>query len=550
MSSVKNILIFASGNLWAIGGLQRSYEVLTGYLVRRGHRVTLAAWQDDKDSDVSEIAFKLPHEVSLRLMENNNFTNANFLRIRAMVQEVAPDVVLVVNSSQPGLFLLMAARGLRIPVVYSIRGSAEYCLRYSWPCMHALNLAYYGAVAGHVLMPSYKSVFPPAIQDRLRVIPSQIEPAARYAATEAPGADGRFAVLYSGRFSFEKRVDLLVRAFAAVMDSFPAWDLWLYGDGPLLQTIKTLVEESGIGGRVRFGMEKNTEDMYKVYPQSHLMVLPSEQEGCPMALREAMAHRVPVIAFAECSGSNEIITSGKDGLLIDNDDRVGRLAESMTTMMGDPVLRQKMGAEASVTAGNYQADVINAQWEILLIDAAEGAGLASESIRKKHASELAAAARELDALEKMQRFRNIFSFARDPVLFEHHRTEYLVIYGHAFFDKKYYLETYIEVKKSGVDPLLHYLSSGWREGHDPSPEFDTRAYRDRYMAANDDRCPLYHYYVEGRFLGVQPMRINSDYYEKWPMRRPKFGSNVVSDAQEEFKLYVHAKNKRNHGQDR
>lgn len=543
MSSGKNILIFASGNLWAIGGLQRSYEVLTGYLVRHGHRVTLAAWQDDKKSDVSEIAFKFPQEVSLRLMENNNFAKANFLRIRAMVQEVAPHVVLVVNSSQPGLFLLMAARGLGIPVVYSIRGSAEYCLRYSWPCMHALNLAYYGAVAGHVLMPSYKAVFPPAIQDRLCVIPSQIEPATHYATTEAPGADGRLVVLYSGRFSFEKRVDILVRAFASIMESFPAWDLWLYGDGPLLPNIKSLVKECGIGGRVRFGMAKNTEDMYKVYPMTHLMVLPSEQEGCPMALREAMAHRVPVIAFDECSGSNEIITSGKDGLLIGNDDRIQRLAESMATMMGDPDMRRRLGVEGSVTANNYQADVINAQWERLLIDAAEGKGLAAASIRKKYAEELAAAESELDALEKKQRFRNIFKFSRDPALFERHKREYLVIYGHAFFDKKYYLETYIDVKKSGVDPLLHYLSSGWREGYDPSPEFDSLAYRDKYMADDDDRCPLYHYYVEGRFSGTEPIRVSADYYEKWPMRRPKFGSNVIDDAAEEFRLYVEAKSK-------
>lgn len=70
------------------------------------------------------------------------------------------------------------------------------------------------------------------------------------------------------------------------------------------------------------------------------------------------------------------------------------------------------------------------------------------------------------------------------------------------FDRAWYLDTYPDVAASGMDPVVHYLEFGWREGRDPSPQFSTTA----YLKANADVAahganPLLHYVEYGHFEG-------------------------------------------------
>lgn len=70
------------------------------------------------------------------------------------------------------------------------------------------------------------------------------------------------------------------------------------------------------------------------------------------------------------------------------------------------------------------------------------------------------------------------------------------------FNKKWYLQTYPDVARAGVNPLKHYLNRGWTEGRNPSPKFDGNA----YLRANPDvvaakMCPLSHYVYHGRAEG-------------------------------------------------
>jgi hypothetical protein len=48
------------------------------------------------------------------------------------------------------------------------------------------------------------------------------------------------------------------------------------------------------------------------------------------------------------------------------------------------------------------------------------------------------------------------------------------------FDSAFYLKTYPDVGEVGADPLDHFMTYGWREGRDPSPEFSVRAYLEAF----------------------------------------------------------------------
>ncbi|MFE1600875.1 hypothetical protein [Methylobacterium sp. ID0610] len=75
-----------------------------------------------------------------------------------------------------------------------------------------------------------------------------------------------------------------------------------------------------------------------------------------------------------------------------------------------------------------------------------------------------------------------------------------------YFDRAYYTETYTDVAMSGVDPLEHFLTIGWREGRNPDSRFDVT----EYLRLNPDVeaagfNPLYHYLVTGKAEG-RPVR--------------------------------------------
>ena len=72
---------------------------------------------------------------------------------------------------------------------------------------------------------------------------------------------------------------------------------------------------------------------------------------------------------------------------------------------------------------------------------------------------------------------------------------------------------------AGSDPLLHYISQGWRFGYNPSKEFDTNLYVRKHMLNQGDMCPLFHFYTEGVFEGAWPIEVDDDYYIKRPGRK-------------------------------
>lgn len=67
------------------------------------------------------------------------------------------------------------------------------------------------------------------------------------------------------------------------------------------------------------------------------------------------------------------------------------------------------------------------------------------------------------------------------------------------FDREFYLERYPDVASAQLDPVLHYCTTGWRQGRDPHPNFSTQTYLDfnaDIKAANLN--PYWHYLVAGK----------------------------------------------------
>ena len=153
---------------------------------------------------------------------------------------------------------------------------------------------------------------------KCRVIPNGVAcngvAANREALRQAHGWAARDRIVLSvGRLSPEKGYEDLLRAFAAIDGQASNAHLVLVGDGPQRQFLHELHLQLGLRGRVTFAGIQH--DVGQWLAGADLYVQPSRREGLPLALLEAMAVGIPVIATS-VGDVGQLITDRQDGYLV------------------------------------------------------------------------------------------------------------------------------------------------------------------------------------------------------------------------------------------
>jgi glycosyltransferase involved in cell wall biosynthesis len=139
-----------------------------------------------------------------------------------------------------------------------------------------------------------------------------------------------------------KRHDLLIDAFASLVEAEPRARLLLVGDGPLRTELQRRIHAAGLEERVRLhGWELDPRPLYGTFD---LVVQASRSEGLPNALLEAAAAGLPIVATA-AGGTREIIVDGQTGLLVPINDGEA-LARALRRAASDRSLRERLGANA------------------------------------------------------------------------------------------------------------------------------------------------------------------------------------------------------------
>jgi glycosyltransferase involved in cell wall biosynthesis len=139
---------------------------------------------------------------------------------------------------------------------------------------------------------------------------------------------------------------LLLDAMTDVLARHPGAILLIYGKGRLEGEIRRTIADKGFGDSVQL-MGYRT-DMHRVVPCLDLVVHPAKREGMGVALLEAAACGVPIVA-TRVGGIPEIVQDGLNGLLIEPDDRAG-LANAINRMLSNPAEMRSMGAAGRTVA--------------------------------------------------------------------------------------------------------------------------------------------------------------------------------------------------------
>ncbi|WP_029522605.1 glycosyltransferase [Persephonella sp. KM09-Lau-8] len=163
-------------------------------------------------------------------------------------------------------------------------------------------------------------------------------------------------ILYVGRFSPEKRLDLLIKIFSLINAKLKNINLVLVGTGEEEKNLKELVKIYNIEKNVFF--LPYTANPFKYMKNATIFALTSEQEGFGRVVAESMACETPVIAFEnEFSGHKDIVINDYNGILIPFGD-INSFVEKAYKILEDTDFYKKLKNNALKSSYSFSSEQV------------------------------------------------------------------------------------------------------------------------------------------------------------------------------------------------
>lgn len=144
-----------------------------------------------------------------------------------------------------------------------------------------------------------------------------------------------------GRCVPVKRIDLFIDTIAKLRtDHKLEVEGHICGDGPLLETMRQYAKTKGVAQFIHF--QGFVQDMEPEWASMDALLMPSDHEGLPMTLLEALLRKIPVIAH-NAGGIPEVLDNGSSGVLVDNHSATG-YADELAKFIKQPELAKQLAA--------------------------------------------------------------------------------------------------------------------------------------------------------------------------------------------------------------
>lgn len=294
-------------------------------------------------------SFAPVHTFNLEEYPQLNFHCPPFLEIMHHCFENAYNLIVSATPGPMGLAALAVSKNMRIPIhgtyhtsfpdyVYSMTRDEtleEAAKRYMGWYYSQMEVVYAPsrAAADEVEMlgvdPKKIVIYPRGVDCN------------RFHPDKTPRRDKkRTTLIYVGRVSREKNLDVLAEAFAKACARINGLNLKIVGDGPYREEMRQVCA----GLDVDFPGELGGDDLVRAYGGSDLFVFPSGTDTFGNVVLEAQASGIPVIV-TDRGGPRENIIHGETGVVVPVDDPE-HLAREIVTLAGNPDRLKKMGRKA------------------------------------------------------------------------------------------------------------------------------------------------------------------------------------------------------------
>jgi len=332
-------------------------------LLAQGHALSLIVMRESRCPQHAErfMAAARERDIPVRTISvRGRLDLGAVVALRAALNAHEPEVIHA--HGYKGLVYAMLARPRRLPLVVTHHGETA----------HTRSVRLYEAVARALYLRadrvfSVSNATTEALVDagvrrsKLRTVPNPVSlPVPSTQVHEGAAED---ALLFVGRLSEEKGLDVLLRALASP-GAPEQWTLDVAGDGPCAEQWKALASELGLEDRVRWlGVRSDVPDLLA---RAQALVLPSLREGLPLVVLEAASCEVPVLA-SRVGGVPEVVWEGETAMLVPPGDvnawsklledlpaRRARLREGARRRGAEVRARHAPERWAELTLGHYE----------------------------------------------------------------------------------------------------------------------------------------------------------------------------------------------------
>lgn len=324
------------------GGAERVLCELSNRLIKRGFQVTIVSF----DNLTTEPFYKFNNKI---IFKNFGFElKNNKLNLFSLIKKI-PNLRQYIIEVNPSIAIGFMHTGF-VPLTFSLIGSkipvigSEHIIKrhYDKKLLEFLTVIISSFFISliTVVSKSSKDGFPHVLRKKMKVVPNFISKPK--STTRTNNYKKKNIILSIGRLDEQKDQKTLISAFALISELYPSWSIKIIGEGKLKKQLESHAQNLGICAKVKF--QRNTIDISSEYQRASIFVLPSIYESLGLVLLEAMYFKLPIIAFYDCEGANELVLDNENGILVTPAaSREKALATAMEKLIKNPKKRELFG---------------------------------------------------------------------------------------------------------------------------------------------------------------------------------------------------------------
>ena len=331
---------------------------LSEYLLGQGYAVTIiTTGKEQEEYELLPGMQRVFSDLTEQEISKNrilNFTH-RVKKLRKIIEAQNPQIVISFIGKN-NMMAILATLFTQIPVLISVRG--DPLMEYDTRAMRFVSKHLFAKADGVILQTKdAKAYFPKKIQKKSVILPNPLN---MNFLKQLPEQNRQKRIVTVGRMDQNKNQKLLLDAFYKVQEEFPDWKLYMYGDGPERTKLMSSAMRYKIDQKVM--LPGNISDVANQLQKARIFVLPSNTEGMPNSLMEAMALKMAVISTdCPCGGPKTLIKQGENGILIPVGDQEA-LENALRSVLSDETYEQHLAEKAVKIREELHPDKVNKQW--------------------------------------------------------------------------------------------------------------------------------------------------------------------------------------------
>lgn len=333
------------------GGAERVIANLANAFSDGHEIIVLNTYKTENEYVLKE---NVTHDYLEKEILQGNVIVRNYKRIknlRGKIKYYNPDIA-ISFMAEPNIRLLLSTVGLKNKLLVSVRNDPkiEYKTSLTRFLMKLLCLRVDGIVFQTT---DAKNYFPTYMQKKSKII---YNPVKKDFYENSYSVNEKNNIVSVGRLTKQKNFLFLIRSFALIKDECKD-NLYIYGDGEMKDDLIKLIESYKLQDRVF--LMGNSSNLPTVLQNYKLFILPSDFEGMPNALMEAMATGLPCISTdCPCGGPKELLDS--DCLVEIRNEK--ELSNKILSFSNDYKMLDLLSNKNKLTAKTFHEDNVVKIW--------------------------------------------------------------------------------------------------------------------------------------------------------------------------------------------